>query len=243
MPSSTDSGNDIDWLFMNLASATPVTDDLLTPAFSLSNLETPPTSLLHHFDVYSSSPFNFGSSASMSASMTQQLAAEPKSAQPPKYDDGFLAELFQFLEGGSAAASPNPSPVVTSASETLDFFSADFTLFDTSSMHPQQPPATTTITSVSQNKSIPSSSKCGGNNSTSQQQQQKSRSFKCHVVGCTKVYAHNRNLTAHVRLDHSGTQDQLNSSSTHPFHCKVCNAGFRYSQTRNRHERNFHPML
>ncbi|KAJ3246979.1 hypothetical protein HDU77_008742 [Chytriomyces hyalinus] len=235
MPSSTDCGNDIDWLFTNLASATPATDDLFTPAFSLSNLETPPTSLLHHFDAYPSS-FNFGSNMH-AASLTQ--LAEPKSAQTPKYDDGFLAELFQFLEGGSAA-SPNPSPVLaTSASETLDFFSADFTLFDTSSTQQQQQQQQ--APQVIQNKSLSSasSSKCG--NSTSQQ---KSRSFKCHVVGCTKVYAHNRNLTAHIRLDHSGMQDKLNSSNaTHPFHCKVCNAGFRYSQTRNRHERNFHPML
>ncbi|KAJ3396572.1 hypothetical protein HDU80_009914, partial [Chytriomyces hyalinus] len=205
MPSSTD---DIDWLFTNLASATPATDDLFTPAFSLSNLETPPTSLLRHFDAYPSS-FNFGSNMH-AASLTQ--LAEPKSAQTPKYDDGFLTELFQFLEGGSAA-----SVLATSASETLDFFSADFTLFDTSST--QQPQQQQQAPQVIQNKSLSSSSsKCG--NSTSQQ---KSRSFKCHVVGCTKVYAHNRNLTAHIRLDHSGMQDKLNSSSstaTHPFHCK-----------------------
>ncbi|KAJ3239760.1 hypothetical protein HDU78_002632 [Chytriomyces hyalinus] len=57
--------------------------------------------------------------------------------------------------------------------------------------------------------------------------------FKCQFDGCSRSYAHSRNLSAHVRLDHSSSVDGL-------FYCSVCQMGFRYSQTRNRHERNYH---
>ncbi|KAJ3408272.1 hypothetical protein HDU80_006312 [Chytriomyces hyalinus] len=57
--------------------------------------------------------------------------------------------------------------------------------------------------------------------------------FKCQFDGCSRSYAHSRNLSAHVRLDHSSSEDGL-------FYCSVCQMGFRYSQTRNRHERNYH---
>ncbi|KAJ3238448.1 hypothetical protein HDU81_007717 [Chytriomyces hyalinus] len=60
----------------------------------------------------------------------------------------------------------------------------------------------------------------------------KAGAFKCNFDGCTRSYAHSRNLSAHVRLDHSSV-DGL-------FYCSVCQMGFRYSQTRNRHERNYH---
>ncbi|KAI8829941.1 hypothetical protein BJ741DRAFT_621202 [Chytriomyces cf. hyalinus JEL632] len=86
----------------------------------------------------------------------------------------------------------------------------------------QQPPVTTK----------PSKKVSRSKPTTTATRRAKAGTYKCQFDGCTRSYAHSRNLSAHVRLDHSSA-DGL-------FYCSVCQMGFRYSQTRNRHERNYH---
>ncbi|KAI8829942.1 hypothetical protein BJ741DRAFT_365849 [Chytriomyces cf. hyalinus JEL632] len=261
--------DDFDWLFMNLTSTstTPHTaDDILSPACSsIMNIDTPDSAMLNYFD-------GFPALDELNRSNLDLEAASNSFTKPSEFsaiDETMLTELLQFLDTNTAlnAFAQTPSPALSVISEMdFDFFSADFPLFDTSSspqtMSPQTPqtPQTPqmqfadsqietlfTAAADKSNKVLPkarstTAPKCGKAAVVQQQHERLHHSFKCHFEGCTKVYAHNRNLTAHIRLDHTESSKGVNGS-TQPFHCKVCNAGFRYSQTRNRHERNFHPKL
>ncbi|KAJ3408273.1 hypothetical protein HDU80_006313 [Chytriomyces hyalinus] len=264
--------DDFDWLFMNLTSTstTPHTaaDDSLSPACSsIMNIDTPHSPMLNYFDAFPALDELSRSNLDLEAAAASNSFTKP--AEFSALDETTLTELLQLLDTTTTALNAfaqTPSPALSDISEMdFDFFSADFPLFDTSS--PQTMPQTpqtphsqiqfadsqieTLFTAAADNKSnkvLPkprsttTTPKCVKAAAQQQQHERSHHSFKCHFEGCTKVYAHNRNLTAHIRLDHTENSKGVNGS-TQPFHCKVCNAGFRYSQTRNRHERNFHPKL